>query len=200
MNRLRLTKRLIVSFQALNLRDLERPETLIAHADGIGLAKPTLPNLASHVAEILRSVGRIRCLRDRASTLDPQYRRGRRSGLLRWGTPAPLKTGGAARHEHPQYVLTALARLAEAGGPLLRACEQPRRIRSQAKSGDKEERCGLVRARGELAAILLRRHLDRIEGRARHQIKADPRPTWSTASCRGHRMRSSSQSSRCRLS
>lgn len=62
MNRLRLTKRLIVSLLALNLRDLERPETLIAHADGIGLAKPTLPNLASHVAEILRSVGRIRCL------------------------------------------------------------------------------------------------------------------------------------------
>ncbi|AHY48769.1 bll2162 [Bradyrhizobium diazoefficiens USDA 110] len=47
---------------------------------------------------------------------------------------------------------------------------------STAKSRDEEERCGLVRARGEPAAVLLRRHLDRVQRRPRHQVEADPRP------------------------
>jgi putative SOS response-associated peptidase YedK len=34
--------------------------------------------------------------------------------LMRWGMPPPPRTARAAGHEHPQYRLAALARLAEA--------------------------------------------------------------------------------------
>jgi putative SOS response-associated peptidase YedK len=51
----------------------------------------------------------------------------------------------AAGHQHPQHIVTSLARLAEAGEPLSGAGEQLRRIRAGAKTGDQEEGCGLVR-------------------------------------------------------
>ena len=48
--------------------------------------------------------------------------------MMRWGMPPP----GAARHEHPQYVIAALARLAEARKPMPCALQQLCRVRSQA--------------------------------------------------------------------
>jgi hypothetical protein len=39
--------------------------------------------------------------------------------MMRWGMPPPPRTGSAAGHQHPQHVIAALARLAEAGEPVL---------------------------------------------------------------------------------
>ena len=39
--------------------------------------------------------------------------------MMRWGMPPPPRAGRAAGHEHPQHVLAALARLAEAREPVL---------------------------------------------------------------------------------
>ena len=51
-----------------------------------------------------------------------------------------------AGHQHPQHVVAALARLAEAGEPLLGPVQQLRRIRARAEPGDQEKGRGLVRA------------------------------------------------------
>ena len=51
-----------------------------------------------------------------------------------------------AGHQHPQHLVAALARLAEAGEPLPGAGQQLRRIRAGAEPGDQEEGRRLVRA------------------------------------------------------
>jgi hypothetical protein len=51
----------------------------------------------------------------------------------------------AAGHQHPQHIVTALARLAEAGEPLLGSGQQLRRVRTGAKPGDEEKGRGVVR-------------------------------------------------------
>src|ERR1700751_2725942 len=73
--------------------------------------------------------------------------------------------------------IVALARLAEAGELVSGASGQLRRVRPRAKSGDEEKRPRLVRDRGKPAAVLLRWHLDRVQGRPRHQVEADPGPS-----------------------
>ena len=52
----------------------------------------------------------------------------------------------AAGHQHPQHVVAALARLAEAGEPLPGPVQQLRRIRAGAEPGDQEKGRRLVRA------------------------------------------------------
>src|SRR5712664_332660 len=46
-----------------------------------------------------------------------------------------------------------------------------------AKSRDQEEGRCLVCARRKSPAVLLRRHLDRVQRRARHEVEAYPRPS-----------------------
>ena len=46
----------------------------------------------------------------------------------------------AAGHQHPQHVIAALARLAQAGEPMLGPGQQLRRIRAGAEPGDQERR------------------------------------------------------------
>ena len=53
--------------------------------------------------------------------------------MMRWGMPPPPTFGGPAGHQHPQHVVAALARLAEAGKPLPGAVQQLRRIRAGAQ-------------------------------------------------------------------
>src|SRR5262249_13411996 len=93
------------------------------------------------------------------------------------GHAAPTQDGRAAGHQYPKHVVAALARLAEAGEPLPGAGEQLRRIRTRDKPGDQEEGRRLVRARRSPAAVLLRRHLDRVQGRPRHEVETDSGPT-----------------------
>ena len=52
----------------------------------------------------------------------------------------------AAGHQHPQHVIAALARLAQAGEPLPGPGQQLRRVRAGAEPGDQEKGRGLVRA------------------------------------------------------
>jgi putative SOS response-associated peptidase YedK len=63
--------------------------------------------------------------------------------MMRWGMPPPPRTGG---HQQQKYLVTALARLAEAGAPLPGAVQLLRRVRAGAEPGDQEEGCRLVRA------------------------------------------------------
>jgi putative SOS response-associated peptidase YedK len=56
--------------------------------------------------------------------------------MMRWGMPPPPRTGGAAGHQHPQHVIAALARLAEAGEPMPGSGQQLRRVRAGAEPGD----------------------------------------------------------------
>ena len=65
--------------------------------------------------------------------------------LMRWGMPATAEDRRPAGHEHPQHLLAALARLAEAGEPLLGSGQQLRRVRTGAKPGDEEKGRGVVR-------------------------------------------------------
>ena len=74
----------------------------------------------------------------------------------------------AAGHQHPQHVIAALARLAEAGEPMPGAGQQLRRVRTRAEPGDEEKRRGVVRPERGPAADLLRGHLDRVQGRPRN--------------------------------
>ena len=50
--------------------------------------------------------------------------------LMRWGMPPPAAHRWAAGHQHPQHVIAALARLAEARKPLPGPVQQLRRIRA----------------------------------------------------------------------
>jgi putative SOS response-associated peptidase YedK len=51
--------------------------------------------------------------------------------LMRWGMPPPAPAHRwAAGHQHPQHVIAALARLAEARKPLPGLVQQLRRIRA----------------------------------------------------------------------
>ena len=52
----------------------------------------------------------------------------------------------AAGHQHPQHVIAALARLAEAGEPLSCPVQQLRLVRAGAEPGDQEKGRGVVRA------------------------------------------------------
>jgi hypothetical protein len=54
---------------------------------------------------------------------------------------------------------------------------QLRGIRAGAKPGNEKEGRRLVRAELRPTAVCLRRDLDRIQGRPRHQVKADSRPS-----------------------
>ena len=83
----------------------------------------------------------------------------------------------AAGHEHPQHVIAALARLAEAGEPMPGAGQQLRRVRTRAEPGDEEKGRGVVCAERGPAADLLRGHLDRIQRRSRYEVEAG---TWAT--------------------
>lgn len=38
--------------------------------------------------------------------------------MMRWGMPPPPRIGGHTRYQHPQYIIAALARLAETREPL----------------------------------------------------------------------------------
>jgi putative SOS response-associated peptidase YedK len=61
---------------------------------------------------------------------------GRELSMMRWGMPPPPRTGGPAGHQRPQHVVTALARLAQAGEQMLGPGQQLRRIRAGAEPGD----------------------------------------------------------------
>jgi hypothetical protein len=97
--------------------------------------------------------------------------------LMRWGMPPPPKTGGPP-----------VTNIRNTSSPHWRGWRKPENrclvpansfaeYAPRAKSGDEEERRRLVRARGKPAAVLLRRHLDRVQGRPRHQVEADPGPS-----------------------
>jgi putative SOS response-associated peptidase YedK len=51
---------------------------------------------------------------------------GRELTMMRWGMPPPPKSMWPQVNEYPQHVVTALARLAQAGEPLLGAVQQLR--------------------------------------------------------------------------
>jgi hypothetical protein len=74
-----------------------------------------------------------------------------------------------------EYVVTALAGLAEAGEPLPCAGQQLRRIRAGAEPRDQKEGCRLVCTQRGPAAVHLRWHLDRVQRGARYKVEADPR-------------------------
>ena len=61
------------------------------------------------------------------------------------GHAAAAEVDVAASHEYPQHVVTALARLAQAGEPLLSPGQQLRGICAGAEPGDQEKGRGLVR-------------------------------------------------------
>ena len=83
--------------------------------------------------------------------------------MMRWGMPPPPRTGGPPVTNIRNTVVTALARLAEAGEPLPGPGQQLRRIRAGAEPGDQEERRRLVRAQRRPAAVRLRWHLDDVQ-------------------------------------
>lgn len=89
------------------------------------------------------------------------------------GMPPPPKLDGAPvtniRNTSPPHWRGWLT-----GEPLPGAGEQLRRVRSGAESGDQEKGRGLVRAERRPAAVRVRRHLDRIQGRPWHEVEADP--------------------------
>jgi putative SOS response-associated peptidase YedK len=58
--------------------------------------------------------------------------------LMRWGMPPPLRTGWAASDQHPQHVIAALARLAEARKPMPGAFQQLCRVCARAEPRDKK--------------------------------------------------------------
>ena len=62
--------------------------------------------------------------------------------LMRWGMPPPPRTGGPP----VTNIITALARLAQAGKPMLGPRQQLRRVRAGAQPGEQEKGRGLVRA------------------------------------------------------
>jgi hypothetical protein len=64
-------------------------------------------------------------------TGDPYCWQRRRDGADALGHAASTQDRRAAGHQHPRYVVAALARLAEAGEPLPRAGEQLRRVRPE---------------------------------------------------------------------
>ena len=73
---------------------------------------------------------------------DPQSRRRTRDGADALGHAASAAHRWSARHQHPEYIVTALAHMAQAGEPLSRAVQQLRRICAGAEPRDKEERRG----------------------------------------------------------
>src|SRR5713101_5216296 len=97
--------------------------------------------------------------------------------MMRWGMPPPPRTRWLSRHQYPQHDFASLARLVEAGKSLLGPGKQLRGIRAGAKPGNEKEGRRLVRAERRPTAVRFRWDLDRIQGRPRHQVKADPRPS-----------------------
>jgi hypothetical protein len=59
--------------------------------------------------------------------------------LMRWGMPPPLRTGWAASDQHPQHVIAALARLAEARKPMPGAFQQLCRVCARAEPRDQKK-------------------------------------------------------------
>jgi putative SOS response-associated peptidase YedK len=58
--------------------------------------------------------------------------------VMRWGMPPPPRTGGPPV-TYPQHVVAALARMAQAGEPMLGPGQQLCRIRAGAEPGDQEK-------------------------------------------------------------
>src|SRR5258705_7988959 len=81
----------------------------------------------------------------------------------------------AASHEYPQHLVAALARLAETRKPLPGPVQQLRRVRAGAEPRDKEKGRCVVRVQWRQTAYRLRWHLDRVQGRPRHEVESDPR-------------------------
>ena len=75
----------------------------------------------------------------------PQHRRRHRDDPDALGYAAATAHRWAAGDQHPQHVIAALARLAEAREPLLGPIQQLRRIRARAEPGDQEKGRRLVR-------------------------------------------------------
>jgi hypothetical protein len=67
--------------------------------------------------------------------------------MMRWGHAATTAHWWATGHEHPQHVLAALARLAQAGKSLSCSAQQLRGIRARAEPRGQKGRHRLVRAR-----------------------------------------------------
>ena len=87
---------------------------------------------------------------------------GRELSMMRWGgtATAPRRAAG---HQHPQRVITALARLAEAEEPALGPSEQLRGVRTRAEPGNQEKGRGVVRIERGPSAVRLRWHLDDVQ-------------------------------------
>jgi hypothetical protein len=94
--------------------------------------------------------------------------------MMRWAMPPPPRTGGPPV-TNILNVIAALAGLAEAGEPMPSSFQQLRGIRAGAEPGNEEERCCLVRAQRRQTPHRLRRHLDDVQRRSRHQIQAGAR-------------------------
>jgi len=75
---------------------------------------------------------------------DAKYRHRHRDGDDALGYATTAAHGRAARHEHPQHVLAALAHVAQAREPMLGPRQQLCRVRGGAAPGDEEEGCSLV--------------------------------------------------------
>jgi hypothetical protein len=93
--------------------------------------------------------------------------------MMRWGMPPPPRAGGFP-----------VTNIRNTTSPHWRGWLKPeipgkqlRGIRAGAKPGNEKEGRRLVRAERRPTAVCLRWYLDRIQGRPRHQIKADPRPS-----------------------
>jgi putative SOS response-associated peptidase YedK len=98
---------------------------------------------------------------------------GRELTMMRWGMPPPPRTGGPP-----------VTNIRNTSSPHWRGWLKPESrclvpvnsfagIRARAKSRDQKERRGLVRAQRGPAAVCVRRHLDRVQGRPWHQVETD---------------------------
>jgi len=67
--------------------------------------------------------------------------------MMRWGMPPPPRGASIPRHQHPQHLFAALARMAEAGTPLPGPGQQFCGVCAGAEPGDEKEGRGVVRAR-----------------------------------------------------
>jgi len=96
-----------------------------------------------------------------------------RDGPDALGNATAATHGRPARHQYPQDFVAVLAGLVEAREPM----PGPAYSMCRAGPADQKARRHLVRAERRPTAVRLRRDLDRIQGRPRHQVKADPRPS-----------------------
>ena len=107
--------------------------------------KPPSPRSFSWSTAMSATSHRCRRVSELSGSGGPQHRHGPRVEHDAVGHAAATAHRRASGHQYPQHVIAALARLAEAGEPLLGPCQQLRRVRAGAKPGDEEEGCRLVR-------------------------------------------------------